>query len=740
MPQDAGAQTAGGEESGASGVTQEGVLAIVGAADVGLFTSPGGERLRSLNAGAVLNAVGRTPDGLWIVVATDDGMAGWVQVDDVVIFGVQQLPVMMEDEGGELPQGGAAAPLPTVTPTPTATPTPLATATPTPAPTATPTATSAPLSVAGVNPTAGGTLPASMLQGNDRRAAQAVVAVVRGGGANLYAQPNGTQGTPIATGVALSAVGRTPDSTWLYVAAVTGETGWVEHARVVVFNVETLPIADADTDLEMADDAAPDDVDGDGGVDPATGEDSSGAEPGSITVPGEEPGAMTARVSVTDSRLNVRAGPGTTYVIIGKADPGDSYDAIGRNADASWIMLATPDVATGFGWVSAEFVELSGDASALPRATQTAPESAALATPMPVATAVDSSDVDASGATDLVPTPRPALVAGASLPTPTPATEGAADVTPRAESAGLAGRLVFHGTPGGDIYVYDLASGALRLLSGGFDPNVSPDGSTVAFTRLGGENGLYLINMDGSNLRRITSVDETPRAPSWSPDGEYIVFSRVTGTEPCRNVGFGICLPDNPYNPFLADFPLVNEPNFGLSRVDYNGENFRDLPALNSARAPDWTRNGVLYQSKAGIELTQDEDVTTESVIQSQFNGSPKWQPHAANGSGGDWIVYHSRQGSHWQIFRARPDGSGVAALTRPETTLVDVLPSNVNPVWSPDGSQIVFLSNRIGGPDGVGPWRLWVMDADGGNQRPLPIDVPMEFGFGPEQMVDWTR
>ncbi|MCB0089176.1 MAG: PD40 domain-containing protein, partial [Caldilineaceae bacterium] len=27
----------------------------------------------------------------------------------------------------------------------------------------------------------------------------------------------------------------------------------------------------------------------------------------------------------------------------------------------------------------------------------------------------------------------------------------------------------------------------------GFDPAISPDGSTVAFTRDGGENGIYLI-------------------------------------------------------------------------------------------------------------------------------------------------------------------------------------------------------------------------------------------------------
>lgn len=301
---------------------------------------------------------------------------------------------------------------------------------------------------------------------------------------------------------------------------------------------------------------------------------------------------------------------------------------------------------------------------------------------------------------------------------------------------GLEGTLVFRGVEGDIIYAYDLARGARRELTSGYDPSISPDGSTVAFTRAGGQHGLYLIDIDGSNERQIFGEGELLREPSWSPDGRYIVFSRVTGSEECRNIGFGICLPDNE---FLTDFPLVTRNHYGLSRVDFNGENFLDLPALNSARAPNWTTNGVLYQSDAGIELTSDDpNGPTESVAQSQFYGSPKWQPVAPDGSRGDRILVHSRQGNHWQIFSMHTDGSGAAALTRPETTLVDELPSNVHPVWSPDGRHIVFLSNRAAPPEGVGPWRIWVMDAGGGNQRPLPIDIEVDFSFGPGQVLSW--
>ena len=72
--------------------------------------------------------------------------------------------------------------------------------------------------------------------------------------------------------------------------------------------------------------------------------------------------------------------------------------------------------------------------------------------------------------------------------------------------------------------------GSIRVLlkSGGFNPALSPDRKQVAFISAGSQKpGLYLINTDGSGLKRIAQNAEGTSpwmAPRWSPDGKQIAF------------------------------------------------------------------------------------------------------------------------------------------------------------------------------------------------------------------------
>ena len=297
-----------------------------------------------------------------------------------------------------------------------------------------------------------------------------------------------------------------------------------------------------------------------------------------------------------------------------------------------------------------------------------------------------------------------------------------------ASVAGLTGKLVFQERSGGKIYVYDLANGSQRVLTTGADPALSPDSRTVAFWREnGGEHDLYLIDIDGTNERRIFTSGKPLRAPAWSPDGSKIVFSRVNGERRCRDVGYNICMPDTfPYNRM---FPLRTMDQWGLARVDRDGGSYQDLAAVANALTPDWAERGIFYGG-SGLQVTQD--VSDESQNRAVL-GEYRYQDPAAQ-PGGDRLVFHSLEKDHWEIYTANMDGSNVTALTRPATTLYTPLPHNVAPVWSPDGQHIVFLSNR------TGQWKFWVMNPDGSGQRQLPVDVPIEYNYQAEQVVSWGK
>lgn len=56
-------------------------------------------------------------------------------------------------------------------------------------------------------------------------------------------------------------------------------------------------------------------------------------------------------------------------------------------------------------------------------------------------------------------------------------------------------------------------------------PAWSPDGRKIAFSRnVDGNVDIFIINVDGSGLQRLTSVEGNDSVPAWTPDGQQIVF------------------------------------------------------------------------------------------------------------------------------------------------------------------------------------------------------------------------
>jgi hypothetical protein len=64
-----------------------------------------------------------------------------------------------------------------------------------------------------------------------------------------------------------------------------------------------------------------------------------------------------------------------------------------------------------------------------------------------------------------------------------------------------------------------------RLSDGGGSPTWSPDGRRIAFQGTGSNQGIFVMDADGGNVRRLTSGLDG--APIWSPGGDLVLFSRV---------------------------------------------------------------------------------------------------------------------------------------------------------------------------------------------------------------------
>ncbi len=763
------AQAAAPAQSGETGVVRPG-----GAT---LYDLPNGAVLATLEPISFVTLVGRTSDGDWVVVSTDDGQNGWVETSKLIAYGADQLPVVLDE-----------SPTPTPVP-PTATPT----ATPAP-PTATPTAkppTATPTRAA-PTPTAAATRRASLPTPTPAAGAPAlpaptdIVGVVGVSGATLFDAAEGAEVGQLPVGAAVALLARTQAGDWLQGRTQAGAIGWLRAEDVIAFNLDKLPVGNGEA--PVGESAAPpatpvvsDDAPAEGAAEPAvtepaateqaaaetepaaptatprpssalnaaaattadaaTADAATDASAGSATgtsagdtdtplaqsaaeqLPRPAPvanGRPTGRVTMTGSRLNIRSGPGTQYTLASKALPQDLFVLLGRTAAGDWLQVELTAAEGGAGWVNADFIEASVPVSELPVVEATNGVTAPAAP-------------DASAA-------EPAAAAAVALAAVAPAAV-AASVGP----TGLTGNLVFQDGRN-NIYLLNFNSGELRFLTSGYDPAISPNGTVVAFTRGGGaDNGIYTIGIDGSNERKIWGEGEILRSPKWSPDGERIAFTRLIGSWKCYDIKFIGCktlkqlIAEFPFliipearRRFLKDAERLEFPNWGISRIAAQGGDFRDVAALDSAVAPDWNAGGIVYQTTAGIEVTEDTPTgDTRAILQEDWDHDPDWQPNSG------YMLFQSKEGSHWEIWRMTPEGTGITALTRPETTLVDQLPANVAPAWSYDGTQVVYLSNRRDDED-AGPWRLWVMNADGSNKRLLPIDVEIDYSFASEQVADW--
>jgi len=238
------------------------------------------------------------------------------------------------------------------------------------------------------------------------------------------------------------------------------------------------------------------------------------------------------------------------------------------------------------------------------------------------------------------------------------------------------------------------------------DPRWSPDGRHIAFasdryapSQKRRRREIYVMNRDGSDVRRLTSLLRDCWSPEWSPDGRRIAFVSDEAAAPAAGKTRKIIY-------------VMDANGFNIRRL-MTDQTFSSQAELTPAWSPDGTR--IAFTGRARDQ--EDSEIyilELETSTLTQLTDNNVYDAHVAWSPDGQYLSFDSDRGPpHGGIYVMRPDGSQVVRLTNH--------PRMENAArWSRDGQRLAFNSTRDYDSDDLGNMEIYVMNRDGSGLRRL--------------------
>lgn len=285
------------------------------------------------------------------------------------------------------------------------------------------------------------------------------------------------------------------------------------------------------------------------------------------------------------------------------------------------------------------------------------------------------------------------------------------------------GKIVFQESSGGNIFTLNADGTNLQRVTFGLDPAFSPDGSKIAFVRQGPIPGLYVINVDGSGERNLFGGTQV-RSPSWASENKIVYSSMTRVIEGKAICFFGRC------------FQVDDVTRWGLFEYDLSDDSIHTVNTpTTGGTVPSVNRvlGEIAFMSpELGLMLTTLDDDAVARVIDNDLSiNVPSMSADGAR------LTYMVKQPPSWQIVVAVWDGTHPTLLTRNDPLSFTHF-DNVSPTFSPDGQEILFLSNRNG------KWEFFAINADGTNERQvlknITDKISIQYNYSAERVAAWVK
>lgn len=276
------------------------------------------------------------------------------------------------------------------------------------------------------------------------------------------------------------------------------------------------------------------------------------------------------------------------------------------------------------------------------------------------------------------------------------------------------------------------------------DPQISPDGEQIVYVRRGMDkmkdrrnSRLWIMDVDGSDHRKLTARDVNESNPRWSPDGSRIAFtssteddgseiyiywvesgalSRITQLEESpRNI---IWSPDGEHLAFNMKVPEPN-PKLADSKKPPKGAEWADNPRVTTRLNYESDGSGYIEPGFTHIFTIPAEGGAPRQITEGDyhFSGSPVWS------SDGERLIFSANLNEDWEHNFRESELYAVDVESGDIETLTDRNGPDRSPAVSPDGETIAYL----GYDDKVQTYqisRLYIMNSDGSNEQEIELDL----------------